>query len=90
MPPLVAEIAILTGMSGWLIQVPVQRHGGGGRPIAHLYAAWLEDPIDALDAVRRRLRDFRDKPETVAPLSDAALRGLGLERGAVCRVQAHP
>ena len=76
-------------MNGWLIQIPVQRHGSGGRPVAHLYAAWVEDPRDALAAVLRHTGDVHEKPETVAQLSEAALIGLGLERGAVCRVQPY-
>ena len=66
-------------MSGWLIQVPVKRSGGSGRPIAYLYAAWVPEPMDALEAVNRHISDDTAKPETVAPLSDAALLGLGLE-----------
>ena len=76
-------------MSGWLIQVPVKRSGGSGRPIAYLYAAWVPELMDALDTVHRHLSDYYDKPETVAPLSDAALLGLGLEQGQVCRVQTY-
>jgi hypothetical protein len=76
-------------MSGWLIQVPVKRSGGSGRPIAYLYAAWVNEPMDALDAVHRHISDYTVKPETVAPLSDAALLGLGLEHGQVCRVQTY-
>jgi len=41
---------------------------------------------DALDAVHQHMSDYTVKPETVAPLSDAALLGLGLEHGQVCRV----
>jgi hypothetical protein len=35
--------------------------------------------MDALEAVNRHISDDTAKPETVAPLSDAALLGLGLE-----------
>jgi hypothetical protein len=77
------------GMSGWLIQVPVRRSGGSGRPIAHLYAAWVPEPFDALEAVNRHISDASEKSETVTPLSDAALLGLGLEQGQVCRVQTY-
>jgi hypothetical protein len=77
------------GMSGWLVEVPVKRSGGSGRPLAHLYAAWVPEPPDALDAVHRHMSDYTVKPETVAPLSDAALLGLGLAQGQVCRVQTY-
>ena len=77
------------GMSGWLIQVPVRRSGESGRPIAYLYAAWVPEPMDALDAVLRHINDYAEKPETVTPLSNAALLGLGLEQGQVCRVQTY-
>jgi hypothetical protein len=77
------------GMSGWLIQVPVKRSGRSGRLLAHLYAAWVPEPTDALEAVHRHISDYTVKPETVAPLSDAALLGLGLEQGQVCRVQTY-
>ena len=76
-------------MSGWLIQVPVQRFGGSGRPVAHLYAAWIADPYDAMDAVKNHTGEPHEKPETLVELSDAALIGLGLQRGAVCRLQAY-
>jgi hypothetical protein len=76
-------------MSGWLVQVPVKWSGGSGRPIANLYAAWLPDAVDALDAVLRHMSDYAEKPKTVAPLPDAALLGLGLEQGQVCRVQTY-
>jgi hypothetical protein len=76
-------------LSGWLIQVPVKRSGGSGRPIAHLYTAWVPEPTDALEAVHRHISDYSVKPETLALLSDAALLGLGLDQGQVCRVQTY-
>jgi hypothetical protein len=45
--------------------------------------------VDALDAVLRHMSDYAEKPKTVAPLPDAALLGLGLEQGQVCRVQTY-
>src|SRR5690348_13220883 len=51
--------------------------------------AWVPEPMDALDAVHRHMSDYTVKPETVAPLFDAALLGLGLEHGQVCRVQSY-
>ena len=45
--------------------------------------------MDALDAVLRHMSDYAEKPETVAPLPDAAWLGLGLEQGQVCRVQTY-
>jgi hypothetical protein len=76
-------------MSGWLIQVPVKRFGTeSGTPLAHLYAAWLADAMDALAAVEERVDAPNEVPELVIELSDGALTGLGLSRGDVCRLHA--
>src|SRR5690349_21738563 len=64
-------------MSGWLIHVPVKRSGGSGRPIAYLYAAWVPEPMDALDAVHQHMSDDTVRPETVAVLSDFADKRSG-------------
>ena len=73
-------------MSGWLIEVPVKRFGM--EPLVHLYAVWLADEADALAAVEKGIDLPNERPELLIQLSNAALLGLGLARGEVCRVHS--
>ncbi len=49
-----------------------------------LYAAWIDDAVDALMAVEKTANLTADQvPETLVVLSESSLLGLGMEEGDV-------
>lgn len=73
-------------MTGWLIKVSTERMGGGV-PMDDLYAVGEPDAATAVGLVEKSLSLTADQiPETVAQLSSASLRGLGVEVGQVAHV----
>jgi hypothetical protein len=68
-----------------MIRVPSQYFDGS--PAAdELFAAWIDDAVDACRAVQQKFSLTPDEvAETLAQLSDAALRGIGLAPGEIGR-----
>jgi len=60
---------------------------GGGKPMDDLYAVWEGDAATAVGMVEKALSLTPDQiPETVSPLSESSLRGLGMVIGQVGHV----
>ena len=76
-------------MSGWLIKTHSPGLNPGVRAIEEIWAAWIDDAVDAVIAVEKRSGVGDPPAETLRDLSEELLRGLGLtEKGQVVRVRA--
>ena len=71
-------------MPGWVAQVPIERMGGGRKPLVQNFYVNVSDRAKAIEAVRREAKfDFDEIIEIIGDLTDEQIKELGLSPGEV-------